>query len=90
MPDAAPEFAADPRYAALTLEAVARMDVPAFREAFRGTPLARPKRAGMVRNALIAGANLGDDGVRRAAEALVDDEEDAVRATARWALDRFR
>jgi epoxyqueuosine reductase len=89
MPDAAPEFAANPRYAALTLETVARMDVPAFREAFRGMPLLRPKRAGMVRNALIAGANLGDDDVRRAAAELVDDEEDAVRRAARWSLSRF-
>jgi epoxyqueuosine reductase len=80
---AAPEFGADPRCAGLTLEAVARMDVAAFREAFRGTPLSRPKRAGIVRNALIAGANLGDRGVLNAAEALVDDDEPAVRETAR-------
>jgi epoxyqueuosine reductase len=87
-PGAAPEFEADPRYAALALEAVARLDVAGFREAFRGTPLLRPKRAGMVRNALIAGANRGDRAVLDAAAGLVDDPEEPVRQTARQVVGR--
>ncbi len=89
-PEAAPEFATDPRYEGLTLAEVARMDVAAFRAAFRGTPLARPKRAGLVRNALLAGANAGDREVLSVAAELAEAavEDDAVRATALQVLSR--
>lgn len=70
-----------------SLGEIARLDEREFRALFRRTPLARPKRAGLVRNALIAGANAGDGAVLEAARDLLDDESDVVRETARWAIE---
>ena len=57
-----------------------------FHERFRHTPLWRPKRSGLLRNAAIV---LGNSGDRRAVPALIDalaDEEPLVRDAAAWAL----
>jgi len=87
-PVAEPAFAARAELEQLTLAELARLDEAGFRERFRGTPLARPKRAGLVRNALIAGANAGDAEVIEAARHLVDDPDPTVRETARAVLSR--
>ncbi len=79
-------FATDPAIASLELAELAALDDAAFRARFRGTPLFRSKRAGLVRNALIVGANLGDEDVRAVARDLVDDPDPGVRAAARRAL----
>jgi epoxyqueuosine reductase len=81
-----PELAADPSLEQISLAELAAMDDASFRARFRRTPLARPKRAGMVRNALIAGANAGDRSVIDVARRLVDDPDEGVRDAARWAL----
>ena len=82
----------DPRFeaprAAPSLAEIARLDEGDFRALFRRTPLARPKRAGLVRNALIAGANAGDAEIVDAARTLVDDDDEVVRETARWVLEK--
>jgi epoxyqueuosine reductase len=58
-----------------------------FRYRFRGTPLTRPKRRGMLRNAAVAAANVG---ATSAVPALIDlverDPEPLVRSHALWAL----
>ena len=65
-----------------------RRPVEGFREAFQGSPLSRPGRDGLARNAAIALGNRPSDAGR---EALLDGLGDAspvVRATAGWALVR--
>jgi epoxyqueuosine reductase len=63
-----------------------RMDPARFRQRFANTPLSRPNRSGILRNAAIV---LGNSGDRRAVPALIDalaDEEPLVREAAAWAL----
>jgi epoxyqueuosine reductase len=61
----------------------------AFKQRFRETPLWRPKRRGILRNAAIVLGN------QRAAEAIpalmrgLDDPEPLVRGACAWALGRF-
>lgn len=62
------------------------LDEGAFRERFRGTPMRRPKRRGMLRNAAIAlGNNPRPDGAAALIRALEDDEP-LVREAAAWSL----
>ncbi len=68
------------------LTAMLSLDDAAFRERFRGTPLFRPKRSGLLRNVAVA---LGNSGDRRAVPALImtlNDTEVLVRGHAAWAL----
>jgi epoxyqueuosine reductase len=81
-----PGLAVDPAYEEISLAELAAMDEQTFRERFRGSPLRRPKRAGMVRNALIVGANIGDPELLSVAGRLVDDPDPGVRDAARWAV----
>ena len=54
-----------------------------------GSPLQRPGREGLARNAAIALGNLPpSDGSRRALERATSDSSDVVREAAAWALDR--
>ena len=76
--------------AALDLAAVlALSDTDAFLRAFSGTPLTRPKRDGLVRNACLAAAHLGrHDLVPLLCERLAD-ESPVIRGAAAWALGRL-
>jgi epoxyqueuosine reductase len=70
----------------LDLIEVLGLDDAGFRARFRGTPLTRPKRRGLLRNAAVA---LGNQRDARAAPALLcalSDEEPLVRGHAAWAL----
>ncbi|MDE3074582.1 MAG: tRNA epoxyqueuosine(34) reductase QueG, partial [Chloroflexota bacterium] len=65
------------------------LDEAAFRERFRGTPLMRPKRRGLLRNVAVALGNSGDrSAIPVLAEAL-SDPEPLVRGHAAWALGRL-
>jgi epoxyqueuosine reductase len=83
-----PEFAAgstsDPE---LDLLALLDLDAEGFGRRFRGSPIKRAKRRGLLRNAAVA---LGNSGDRRAvpalARALARDPDPLVRAHAGWAL----
>jgi epoxyqueuosine reductase len=82
------EFALDPRWSERTLEDLAGMNEEQFRSWTEGTPLSRPGRNGLRRNALVV---MGNSRKRRHLPVLrtiaMDDGEDAmVRETARWAL----
>jgi epoxyqueuosine reductase len=71
------------------LESLFELDQDAFRARFRGTALARTKRAGLLRNAAIVLANRGE---RRAVGALsraLGDEDAGVRRAAAWALEKL-
>jgi epoxyqueuosine reductase len=71
------------------LAALFWLDEAEFRRRFRGTPLWRPKRRGLLRNAAIVLGN------QRALEALpalargLADEEPLVRGACAWALGRY-
>lgn len=66
-----------------------RMTPEAFRSRFKGSPIKRAKRRGLLRNVAVALGNAGDP---RAVPALIDalhDEEPLVRGHAAWALGRL-
>jgi epoxyqueuosine reductase len=56
---------------------------------FLGTPLRRPRPAGLKRNALIALANLGDEAFVPDVRHQLEHPEPVVRAAAVWALSRL-
>lgn len=87
--------ATDPRFAPradlnpVDLTALLAMDDEAFRQRFRRTPLWRPKRRGLLRNAAIALGNRPTTSALPALVAALADEEPLVRAAAAWALARY-
>jgi epoxyqueuosine reductase len=73
----------------MDLIALFDLDAAAFRERFRQTPLWRPKRRGLLRNAAIA---LGNRPTPAALSALcrgLNDDEPLVRGACAWALGRY-
>jgi len=84
-----PAFAPRPGLVAPDLEELAGLDEAAFRERFRGSPLKRAKRRGLLRSVAIALGNLGDPARRPVLERLAGDEDAVVREHARWALERL-
>jgi len=75
--------------AALPLADLVRLDDPAFRIRFAGTPIKRTGRDRFIRNVLIAIGNAGDATLAEEAERLLDDASSLVRAMAVWALGRL-
>ncbi len=66
---------------------LALTDDASFAQRFDGTPLLRPKRAGLVRNAAIAARNVGAASLVPALAARArEDAEAVVRGAALWAL----
>lgn len=62
------------------------MDEATFRKRFRRTPLTRPKRAGLLRNAAIVLGNNGDAGSIPTLERALCDDEPLIRGAVAWAL----
>ncbi len=81
----------EPRPGALApdLGELAALDEAAFRERFRGSPLKRAKRRGLLRNVAVALGNTGDANRRPLLERLAADEDPVVREHALWALARL-
>jgi len=75
--------------AALPLAELARLDDPAFRARFSGTPIKRTGRDRFIRNVLVAIGNAGDVGLAGEAVRLLDDPSPLVRAMAVWAVGRL-
>ncbi len=73
----------------LDLGELAAMPPARFKERFGGTPLSRPKRRGMLRNALLAMGNSGDDRFRPLLEAFLDDPDPVLAEQAAWSLRRL-
>jgi len=74
----------------LDLVDVLGLDDVQFRSQFRETPLWRPRRSGLLRNAAVAVGNLGARGALPALEAACRDEDTLVREHAAWALRHIR
>src|SRR5579884_1168350 len=68
-----------------------RMSEEEFREKFKGSPVKRAKRRGLLRNAAVALAASDDPEAEAALErAVADDPEPLVREHAAWALQRIQ
>jgi epoxyqueuosine reductase len=62
---------------------------PAFNARFKGTPLLRAKRRGVLRNACIAAGNWGSPQALPLLEQLLHDEEPLLHEHAAWAIARI-
>ncbi len=82
-------FSAELDRVAPPLAELLALDDAAFRARFRGTPLLRAKRRGLVRNACVAAGNSGDVSLIPALTPLLADAEPLVREHAAWALARL-
>ena len=71
------------------LEALVRLDDPAFRALFSKNPVKRIGRDRFVRNVLYAIGNSGQPALASEAERLLDDPSPLVRGAAVWALSRL-
>ncbi len=70
---------------------VLRLDGTAFQQRFRGTPVLRARRRGLLRNAALAMGNAGDAAAATELRRCVEFEEDeVVREAAAWAFGRLR
>ncbi len=85
--DAKPDTAN--RQRSISLSELLALDEASFRARFRGTPVMRAKRRGLVRNACVAAGNSGDPALVPALAALLADSEPLVRGHAAWALRRL-
>lgn len=73
----------------LDLVEVLALDEAAFRLRFRGSPVLRAKRRGLVRSAAIALGNSPRSAAFAALARILDDQEAVVRGAAAWALGRW-
>ena len=74
----------------LDLVELVTMDEPTFRERFRGSPVKRTKRRGLVRNAALALGNIGGHDHRPVLERVAAEEPDPlISEAASWALTRL-
>ena len=65
------------------------MDEERYRDRYRETALARPRRDGMLRNLCVGLGNSGDPAARPTLERCAGDDSPLVREHATWALDRL-
>jgi epoxyqueuosine reductase len=65
------------------------LDTAAFRARFKGTPLMRTKRRGLLRNVCVALGNAGNPLAIPALERALFDPEPLIRGHAAWALGRL-
>jgi epoxyqueuosine reductase len=65
------------------------LDRAAFNTRFKGTPLLRAKRRGVLRNACIAAGNWGDPRTLPLLQNLLRDEEQLLHEHAAWAIARI-
>lgn len=84
-----PEFVPSNDLAPVDLRWLLSLSDEEFRARFRKTPLDRPSRAGLLRNAAIAAGNSGDASLIPALCLCLADEEPLVRGAAAWALGKL-
>jgi len=79
-----------PGVVATGVREVLRMTPQEFNARFRGTPILRTRRRGLVRNACVVAGNLGlADDVGLLAEVMREHDEPLARGHAAWALGRI-
>jgi epoxyqueuosine reductase len=66
-----------------------RLDDTGFTARFRGTPIMRTKRRGLLRNVCVALGNVGGAAALPALQAACADPEPMIAEHARWALERI-
>jgi epoxyqueuosine reductase len=84
------EPAFSPLHATLDLVELLGLDEDAFRARFRETPLWRPRRAGLLRNAAVVLGNLSDSAAIPTLEAARADPHFLVAEHATWAIRQIR
>jgi epoxyqueuosine reductase len=72
------------------LDWLAEMSAEEFRSLFRGSPVSRTKRMGLRRNAVIAMGNSGEKKFLPLLERLTKDEDEILRESAGWAVNKIR
>jgi epoxyqueuosine reductase len=65
------------------------LDGPGFKSLFRGSPVLRTKRRGLLRNVAVALGNAGDPAAVPALSVALEDPEPLIRGHAAWALGRI-
>jgi epoxyqueuosine reductase len=65
------------------------LDESDWREVTRGTALRRTRYQGLMRNALVAAGNRGDEALRPLIERFSQGRDPLLAEHARWALDRL-
>jgi epoxyqueuosine reductase len=89
-PTHAPEFQPRPWLRSLRANDLLRLTATEFQDALMHSPLKRARRAGILRNAAIAAANLKDPDAPPALRALLEAESDSdLRDALDWALAQF-
>jgi epoxyqueuosine reductase len=83
-----PDFQPRPGMNPVELAELLGLDEAAFRARFRGTPLLRPRRAGLLRNAAIALGNRPHAAARSALLRGLEDPASEIREACEWALGR--
>jgi epoxyqueuosine reductase len=85
----APRAAIANRDAQSLARALLVMDDDGFRGAFRGSPMKRAKRRGLLRNAAVVLGNIGDDADADLLTRVRVDADPLVRKHAEWALEQI-
>lgn len=78
-----------PAESSLDLVELAELDAPAFKRRFAGTPMERPRRRGLIRNALLAMGNAPEERFRPVLERHAAGEDEVLAEQARWSLRRL-
>lgn len=81
-----PEFQPRENLYSPDLGYISKLSPEQFREKFKGSPIKRTKRRGLLRNVLIAMGNSGNNAFVPQATLCLEDEEPLIRAHAVWAL----
>jgi len=71
------------------LEWLAQLTPEEFRQTFRGSPIKRAKRIGLLRNVVIAMANSGEQRFLEILQRLAEDEDPLLAEHARWAMQKL-
>ncbi len=83
-------FQARPGTVGMSLRDYLALDDEAFRALFRGSPIKRTKRRGLLRNVCVALGNVGSADDLPALECAAEDSEPLIAEHARWAIGRIR
>ncbi len=82
-------FQARPGTAGLALRDYLRLSEDDFRALFRGSPIKRTKRRGLLRNVCVALGNVGSPADLPALQQTAAGEEEMIAEHARWAISRI-